>query len=266
MVELVASLCIKSNTHLPGQIEEKLEQSLKTETSNLGRTLLCQLMENSKLARETGLPICQDTGITVIFIEIGNQVHIPFELKEAINEGVAKGYTDGYLRKSMLVSCLDRTNTGNNTPAIIHFDFVTGDIFKITVLPKGGGSENASRMAMLTPAQGRQGIIEFVTDTVRHNGANSCPPLVLGVGLGGSFEECAFLAKKALISETPAQYTDLAKEILESCNKTDVGVNGLGGSTTVLDVKVLGTACHIAMMPVAVNLCCHACRHAEGEL
>lgn len=262
----MANLCIQSNTHLPESIEEKLEQSLKTETSDLGKSLLCQLIENSKLARETGLPICQDTGITVIFVEIGNEVLIPFDLKLAINEGVAKGYTDGYLRKSMLTSCLDRTNTGNNTPAVIHFDFVTGDSFKITVLPKGGGSENASRIAMLTPAQGRQGIIESVTDTVRHNGANSCPPLVLGIGLGGSFEECAFLAKKALISDTQPEYIELAKEIMDSCNKANVGVNGLGGSTTVLDVKILGTACHIAMMPVAVNLCCHACRHAQGEL
>lgn len=266
LVDLVANLCIKANTHLPQDIEEKLKHSLSSETSELGRILLSQLLENSKLARETGLPICQDTGIAVVFVEAGNDVHFGFDLKEAINEGVAKGYRDGYLRKSMLVNPLDRKNTGDNTPAVIHFEPVTGDFLKITVLPKGGGSENASRIAMLTPAQGKSGIVEFVTDTVRHNGAKSCPPLVIGVGLGGSFEWCAMLSKKALISTTPPEFGELAKEILYSCNKTGVGVNGLGGSTTVLDVKILSTGCHIAMMPVAVNICCHACRHAEGVL
>lgn len=266
LVDLVANLCIRANTHLPEDIEKKLRESTSSETSELGRVLLSQLLENSKLARETGLPICQDTGIAVVFVEAGNNVHFGFDLTEAINEGVAKGYKDGYLRKSMLVNPLERKNTGDNTPAVIHFDPVAGETLKITVLPKGGGSENASRIAMLTPAQGKFGVIEFVTDTVRHNGAKSCPPLVIGVGLGGSFEECAFLAKKALISETPPEFAELAKEILDSCNKTGVGVNGLGGSTTVLDVKILSTGCHIAMMPVAVNICCHACRHAEGEL
>lgn len=224
------------------------------------------MLENAKLAEETGLPICQDTGIAVVFVECGNRVHFDFDIIQAINEGVAKGYKDGYLRKSMLVNALNRKNTGDNTPAVIHFEPVTGDGLKITVLPKGGGSENASRIAMLTPAQGKAGIIEFVTDTVRHNGAKSCPPLVLGIGLGGSFEECAYLSKKALISSTPPEFEELAKEILDSCNKTGIGVNGLGGSTTVLDVKILATGCHIATMPVAVNICCHACRHAEGEL
>lgn len=266
LVDLVAKLCIEANVKLPEETYTRLKQSLTTETSELGRYLLGQLLENAKLALETGLPICQDTGIAVVFVECGNDVQFDFDIRQAINEGVAKGYKDGYLRKSMLVNALDRRNTADNTPAVIHFEPVTGDKLKITVLPKGGGSENASRIAMLTPAQDKAGIIEFVTDTVRHNGAKSCPPLILGVGLGGSFEECAYLSKKALISETSPEFEGLAKEILESCNKTNIGVNGLGGSTTVLDVKILGTGCHIATMPVAVNICCHACRHAEGEL
>jgi fumarate hydratase subunit alpha len=266
LVDLVAKLCIRANTHLPEDIEAKLRKSLETETSNLGRILLGQLIQNSDLAKETGLPICQDTGIAVVFVEFGNDVHFGFDVTDAINEGVARGYKDGYLRKSMLVNALDRRNTGDNTPAVIHFEPVTGETLKITVLPKGGGSENASRIAMLTPAQGKSGVIEFVTDIVRHNGPKSCPPLVIGVGLGGSFEECAYLAKKALISSTPPEFMELTKEILDACNKTNIGVNGLGGSTTVLDVKILGTGCHIATMPVAVNICCHACRHAEGEL
>lgn len=266
LVELVARLCIEANIKLPEDIHNRLQKSLQTETSELGRHLLGQLLENAKLARETGLPICQDTGITVVFVECGNQVHFDFDIRQAINEGVAKGYKDGYLRKSILVNAINRKNTGDNTPAVIHFEPVMGETLKITVLPKGGGSENASRIAMLTPAQGEAGIIEFVTDTVRHNGPKSCPPLVLGVGLGGSFEECAYLSKKALISKTSPEFEELAKEILDSCNKTNIGVNGMGGSTTVLDVKILGTGCHIATMPVAVNICCHACRHAEGEL
>lgn len=266
MVDLVAKLCIEANLKLPKEILSKLEESLQTETSSLGRHLLNQLQENAELASKTGLPICQDTGIAVVYVECGNQVHFDFDIRQAINEGVAKGYEDGYLRKSMLVNALDRRNTGNNTPSVIHFEPVNGEKLKITVLPKGGGSENASRIAMLTPAQGRAGIIEFVTDTVRHNGAKSCPPLVLGIGLGGSFEECAYLSKKALISSTPSEFIELAKGILDSCNKTNIGVNGMGGSTTVLDVRILGTGCHIATMPVAVNVCCHACRHAEGEL
>jgi fumarate hydratase subunit alpha len=266
LVDLVASLCIRANTHLPPEIEGKLRLSLDSEATALGRSLIMQLLENSRLARETGLPICQDTGIAVVFVEAGNDVHFGFDIRDAINEGVARGYRDGYLRKSMLSSSLDRGNTGDNTPAVIHFEPVLGEKLKITVLPKGGGSENASRIAMLTPAQGKPGVIEFVTDTVRHNGAKSCPPLVIGIGLGGSFEECAFLAKKALVSRTPPEFVDFAKEIMDSCNKTGIGVNGLGGSTTVLDVRILSTGCHIAMMPVAVNICCHACRHAEGEL
>lgn len=266
LVELVARLCIEANVKLPEEIHAKLEKSKRTETSELGRHLLGQLLENAKLALETGLPICQDTGIAVVFVECGNQIHFDFDLTQAINEGVVKGYNDGYLRKSMLVNALNRKNTGDNTPAVIHFEPVIGEILKITVLPKGGGSENASRIAMLTPAQGKPGIIEFVTDTVRHNGPKSCPPLVLGIGLGGSFEECAYLSKKALISKTPPEFKELATEIMDSCNKTNIGVNGLGGSTTVLDVKILGTGCHIATIPVAVNVCCHACRHAEGEL
>ncbi len=267
LVELVATLCIKSNRILPKYQLELLKKAQETEVTKLGKELLSQILENAELSLESKLPICQDCGMAVVFLKIGRECYLDFDLESAINEGVARGYEQGYLRASMLVSALDRRNTGDNTKAIIHTEIVAGENVKIIIAPKGGGSENASRVAMLTPADGREGIINFVVESVRLKGASACPPLTLGVGLGGTIEHVARLAKFALLEENPSdEFADLEIEITERCNKLGIGVGGFGGSNTVLATHVLSHSCHIATLPVAVNIQCHAARHAGGIL
>lgn len=267
LVELVAKLCQDANRFLPPHVRELLVKAQADEQTALGRKLIGQILENADIASKTGLAICQDCGLAVVFVDIGNECRIGFDLNQAINEGVEKGYKDGYLRPSVLQSCITRKNTFSNTPAIIHTRFVVGDKLKITVAPKGGGSENASRVAMLKPYEGRKGILDFVVETVKANGPSACPPLVVGVGLGGTIEYCAELSKRALLEEKPGQeFGDLEQELLNLCNSLGFGPAGVGGSVSVLEVHVLSTGCHIASMPVAVNIQCHAARHAGGEL
>lgn len=267
LVELIADLCIRANLELPSRQLDLLESAMKRERFPLAKELLGQILENATLARESGLPICQDCGMSVVFVKVGRNCHLDFDLEDAVNEGVSKGYRDGYLRMSMLASPLDRRNTENNTRAIIHTEMTNGDRVKVIVCPKGGGSENASKMAMLTPADGREGIINFVVEAVKAKGASACPPLTLGVGMGGTMEQCAKLAKLALLTEEPSDaYADLEIEITNACNKLGTGVGGFGGDTTVLETHVLSHSCHIATLPVAVNIQCHAARHAGGEL
>ena len=267
LIDLVASLCIKANLMLPKHQKEKLEWAFENETSPLGKKLISQIIENYRIAEKTGLAICQDCGLAVIFLEAGRDVHLDFDIYKAINEGVVKGYSEGHLRPSVLHSCVDRTNTKTNTPAIIHTQIVDGDKITLTVAPKGGGSENASRLAMLKPYEGWQGIVDFVVKTVRENGPSACPPVTVGIGLGGTMEECALLAKKALLAENRSEELgDMEKEILDLCNNLGFGPAGLGGKISVLDVHILSTGCHIATMPVAVNIQCHAARKATGEI
>lgn len=268
IVQQVANLCILANTELGQDVCTALERARSRETSALGRELLGLLIENAAIARNESIAICQDTGIAVVFVELGDQVQITGgNLIEAINQGVRHGYTQGYLRCSMC-DPLTRTNTGDNTPAVVHVELVPGDMLKITVAPKGGGSENMSRIAMLKPAQGRQGIEDFVVHAVREAGANPCPPVIVGVGIGGTFEYAALLAKKSLLrpvgSQNPdPEIADMEQELLEKINKLGIGPQGLGGDITCLAVHILKHPCHIASLPVAVNINCHAHRHKE---
>lgn len=242
------------------------------ESSITGKDIIKQLIENARIAKSESMPICQDTGYTVIFLEIGQDVY--FEggsLEEAINEGVRKGYSEGYLRKSIVSHPLDRINTGDNTPAVIHTRIVTGDNFKITVVPKGGGSENVSAVKMLKPAQGAEGVMDFVVKTVKEAGPNPCPPIIVGVGIGGTFEKAALLAKESLLRPLGQPSKDdygvwLEQELLERINKLGIGPQGLGGSITALAVHVNFFPAHIASLPVAVNINCHASRHKKVEL
>lgn len=264
----VARLCIEANTELGQDVRTALERARDRETSALGREILGLLLENAAIAREESMALCQDTGYAVVFVELGDRVRITGgSLIEAINQGVRQGYTQGYLRCS-LCDPLTRKNTGDNTPAVVHVELVPGDALKITVAPKGGGSENMSRIAMLKPAQGRQGIEDFVLAAVREAGANPCPPIIVGVGIGGTFELSALLAKKALLrpigSENPdTELADMEQELLRKINMLGIGPQGLGGETTCLAVHILKNPCHIASLPVAVNINCHAHRHKE---
>jgi len=268
IVREVARLCIEANSTLGDDVHAALEKARERETSPLCREVLDQLLENAAIARQESLALCQDTGVAVVFVELGERVHITGgSLVEAINQGVRQGYAAGYLRMS-LCDPLTRKNTGDNTPAVVHIELVPGDALKITLAPKGGGSENMSRIAMLTPSQGWQGIQDFVLETVKAAGANPCPPIVVGLGLGGTFEKAALLAKKALLrplgSENPdAQLAHLEQELLAAINRLGIGPQGLGGDTTCLAVHILKHPCHIASLPVAVNLNCHAHRHKE---
>ena len=237
-----------------------------TEKSELGKKVLGQLAENMDIAGEDRIPICQDTGMAVFFVEVGQELHIEGGLTEAINEGVRRGYTDGYLRKSVVGDPLERVNTKDNTPAIIHYDIVPGDKLKITVAPKGFGSENMSKLYMLKPADGVEGVKEAVIETVKAAGPNACPPFVVGVGIGGDFELVAKLSKKALTREPGSHnekpyFAELEKELLEKINSLGIGPAGLGGSTTALAVNIETYATHIAGLPVAINMCCHVDRH-----
>ncbi len=267
IIRNVKEMCIEANHYLTADMDKALKQAVDTEKSPLGKQILCQLQDNLQIAAKDQIPICQDTGMAVFFIEIGQDVHVEGGLiTDAVNEGVRQGYTEGYLRKSVVGDPLIRENTKDNTPAVIHYDMVAGDQMKITIAPKGFGSENMSRIFMLKPADGIEGVKNAILTAVKDAGPNACPPMVVGVGIGGTFEQCALLAKKALTrcvgehSQIP-YVCDLERELLERINKTGIGPGGLGGSTTALAVNINTYPTHIAGLPVAVNICCHVNRH-----
>ena len=267
IIDEVSRLCIEACTYINKDVLAKLNTHYENE-QGLSKTIIGQIIENDNLAKEENIPMCQDTGICVVFVELGNEVYIKGDLNKAINEGVSKGYTEGYLRKSVVRSPLRRINTNNNTPAIIHIETTLGDKLKITVCPKGAGSENMSQVKMLTPAQGRNGIIDFVIQVVKEAGGRACPPLIVGVGIGGNIEKCAEIAKKALLRDLNDVSEDedarlLEDELLTKINELNIGPMGLGGKPTALSVKVNLYPCHIASLPVCVNLQCHASRHKE---
>ena len=268
----VEELCIKANKILPSDLACRINECKKCEKNSLAKSVLGDIEENLDAAKELDIPICQDTGMAVIFIEIGQDVHfIGGSLNESINKGVHDGYTKGYLRCSVVSDPLRRVNTGDNTPAVIHTCVVDGDKVKITVSPKGFGSENMSAVKMMTPAMGRDDIINYVVDVVKTAGGNPCPPMVLGIGIGGDFEQCAFLAKKALcrsvsIKNSDEYYAEMENEILEKINSTGIGPQGFGGDTTALSVAIETAPTHIAGLPVAVNVGCHVTRHASAEI
>ncbi len=272
VTDTVREMCISVNHQLSSDMVCKLTEAVQIEESPLGKQILGQLVENMDIARSEMIPICQDTGMAVIFIEIGQDVH--FEggnLEDAINEGVRRGYVDGYLRKSVVRDPIERENTKDNTPAVIHYSIVPGDGVKITLAPKGFGSENMSRVFMLKPAQGIEGVKEAVLTAVSEAGPNACPPMVVGVGIGGTFEKCAILAKKALTRNVQEHSSipyvaDLEKELLEKINSLGLGPGGLGGRMTALAVSVETYPTHIAGLPVAVNICCHVNRHIVREI
>lgn len=267
----IRRLCIEANTILGDDVVDALKKGLEKEESTVGKDIFRQLLENAKIAREEGIPLCQDTGMVVVFIEMGQDIHIVGgDLNQSINEGVRQGYRDGYLRASSL-DPLVRKNFGDNTPAIIHVEIVPGDQLKLTVIPKGFGGENMSRVALLTPASGMEGIKEFVLRTVEEAGANPCPPGIVGVGIGGTLEKAAILAKKSLLRPIDQRHPDpgiarLEEEFLEEINRLGVGPQGLGGTVTALDVHIETYPTHIASLPVAVNLQCNCHRHKEAEL
>lgn len=268
----IKEMCIQANHFLSPDMDKALKAATANEESPLGKKILNQLQENLKIAGEDMIPICQDTGMAVFFIEIGQDVHFTGGvLEDAINEGVRQGYTDGYLRKSVVKDPLIRENTKDNTPAVIHYSIVSGDKLKITFAPKGFGSENMSRVFMLKPADGIEGVKNAILTAVSDAGPNACPPMVVGVGVGGTFEKCAIMAKKALTREagthSDIEYVaELEKEMLEKINNLGIGPGGLGGSTTALAVNINTYPTHIAGLPVAVNICCHVNRHVVKEL
>lgn len=264
----IKEMCIEANHYLTSDMDCALKNAINTEKSSLGKQILNQLQDNLHIAGSDMIPICQDTGMAVIFMEIGQEVH--FEggnLEDAINEGVRQGYVEGFLRKSVVKDPLIRENTKDNTPAIIHYEMTTGDAVKITVAPKGFGSENMSRVFMLKPADGIEGVKHAILTAVKDAGPNACPPMVVGVGIGGTFEKCAIMAKKALTrpidrhSDIP-YVKEMEEELLDKINHTGIGPGGLGGTTTALAVNINTYPTHIAGLPVAVNICCHVNRHA----
>ena len=272
IIQTIKEMCIEANHFLSDDMKESLEKAIKDEKSELGKKILNQLDENLKIASKEMIPICQDTGMAVFFIEIGQDVHFEgINLEDAINEGVRQGYEEGYLRKSVVSDPILRENTKDNTPAVIHYFIVPGDKVKITFAPKGFGSENMSRIFMLKPADGIEGVKEAIFTAVKEAGPNACPPMVIGVGVGGTFEKCAILAKKALTrpvnenSDIP-YVAEMEKELLEKINKTGIGPGGLGGTTTALAVNINTYPTHIAGLPVAVNICCHVNRHSVREI
>lgn len=271
ITEKVKELCISANTDLGDDVLKAIDWAMEKEESPLGVEILKELKENARIAKEEQVPICQDTGFAVVFIELGQEVHlVGGNLYEAIDEGVRQGYREGYLRKS-LCHPFTRVNTGDNTPAIIHTEVVPGDKVKIVVAPKGGGSENMSRVTMLTPSEGIEGVKRYVVQRVKESGSNPCPPTIVGVGIGGTLEKAALLAKKSLLrplgSENPdPELMKLEQEILAEINKLGIGPQGLGGRTTTLAVHILMMPCHIASLPLAVNIQCHAQRHKEAVI
>jgi len=272
IVEAVSQLCTDANYYLGDDVVQALTKASEEEVSQTGRDVLQQILENAEIARTEQVPLCQDTGVAVFFIDLGQDVQIDGGyLVEAINQGVVKGYGEGYLRKSMVGDPLERKNTGDNTPAIIHWRIVPGDQLTITLAPKGGGSENMSAIKMMAPAAGIEGVKNFILDTVRQAGPNPCPPVVVGVGIGGNFEKSAELAKEALLRPLGEPNPDpkldqLEKELLIKINKLGIGPQGFGGKTTALDVHILKHPCHIASLPVAVNINCHSHRHKSITL
>lgn len=269
ITEKVRDLCIEANTNLGEDVLQTFDRAMEKEESPLGIEILKELKENARIAREEKVAMCQDTGFAVLFVELGQDVHlIGGNLTEAIHEGVRQGYRDGYLRKS-ICHPFTRANTGDNTPAIIHTEVVPGEKVKITVAPKGAGSENMSRVVMLTPSDGVEGIKRFIIERVRESGSNPCPPTIVGIGIGGTFEQAALLAKKSLLRPMGSKNPDpelekLESEILNEINELGIGPQGLGGRTTSLAVHILMMPCHIASLPLAVNIQCHANRHKEA--
>ena len=271
IIKTVSEMCIEASHFLTPDMKEALSKATESEISPLGKQVLDQLSENLRIAGEDMIPICQDTGMAVIFAEVGSDVHVEGNLTDAINEGVRRGYVDGYLRKSVVSDPLLRVNTGDNTPAVIHYDIVPGEKIKLTLAPKGFGSENMSKIFMLKPADGEEGVKSAILSAVKDAGPNACPPMVVGVGIGGTFEKCALLAKKALTREVNKRsdiewVKNMEEELLDRINRSGIGPGGLGGSTTALAVNINTYPTHIAGLPVAVNICCHVNRHSVREL
>ena len=271
IIKTVSEMCIEASHFLTPDMKEALSKATESEISPLGKQVLDQLSENLRIAGEDMIPICQDTGMAVIFAEVGSDVHVEGNLTDAINEGVRRGYVDGYLIKSVVSDPLLRVNTGDNTPAVIHYDIVPGEKIKLTLAPKGFGSENMSKIFMLKPADGEEGVKSAILSAVKDAGPNACPPMVVGVGIGGTFEKCALLAKKALTREVNKRsdiewVRNMEEELLDRINRSGIGPGGLGGSTTALAVNINTYPTHIAGLPVAVNICCHVNRHSVREL
>ena len=271
ITEVVKKLCIEANTYLPQDLKKRIEDSHEMESWPQAKEILERIIENYNIADQQGKPICQDTGMACVFVTIGQEVYVNGNLAEAIHEGVRQGYTEGYLRKSVVRDPLDRVNTGDNTPAMIYYDIVPGDKLEITVAPKGFGSENMSQIKMLRPSDGLQGVKDFVLKVVEEAGPNPCPPIVVGVGIGGTFDRAALLAKKALIRNADQRnedpfYADLEKELLEKINELGIGPQGFGGKITALAVNIETYPTHIAGLPVAVNINCHVTRHQTEVL
>ena len=271
ITEVVKRLCIEANCHLPKDVKSCIETCYAQEPWPQAQEILERIMENYKIADDNDRPICQDTGVACVFVTIGQDVHVDGNLADAINEGVRQGYADGYLRKSVVRDPLDRVNTGDNTPAMIYYDLVPGDQLEITVAPKGFGSENMSQIKMLKPSDGLQGVKDFILKVVEEAGPNPCPPIVVGVGVGGTFDKAAYLAKKALMrpadSSNPKPfYAELEKEMLEKVNALGIGPQGFGGKTTALAVNIEEYPTHIAGLPTAVNINCHVTRHKTEVL
>ena len=272
ITENIREMCIEANHFLTGDMTEALDRARESEKAPLGKQILQQLQENLQIAGEDMIPICQDTGMAVVFAEVGQDVHIEGGLLEdAIQEGVRRGYTEGFLRKSVVKDPLIRENTKDNTPAVIHYMITSGDKIRLTLAPKGFGSENMSRIFMLKPADGIEGVKNAILTAVKDAGPNACPPMVVGVGIGGTFEKCALMAKQALTRPVNEHslipyVKEMEEELLEKINKTGIGPGGLGGSTTALAVNINTFPTHIAGLPVAVNICCHVNRHAVREI
>lgn len=269
ITEAIKSLSMDANYYLGEDVIEAVKEARSREESPLGKEILGQILENAVIAKNEKMPLCQDTGLAAVFAELGQEVHVEGgDFETAIQEGIRQGYGAGYLRKSMVEDPLRRKNTGDNTPGVISTRIVPGDKIRITILPKGGGSENMSAVRMLKPADGEEGVKNFVVETVRKAGGNPCPPIIVGVGIGGSFDKCAYLAKKALLRKIGSIHPDpyyaaMEKELLQLVNNTGVGPQGLGGRTTALAVHIEAHPCHIASLPVAVNTQCHSARHKE---
>lgn len=272
VTEQIKEMCIEANHFLSEDMKQAFDRAEQSERSPLGRSIISQLKENMDIAAADMIPICQDTGMAVVFLEVGQEVHFTGDsIEDAVNEGVRRGYTEGYLRKSVVSDPILRENTKDNTPAVIHYSIVPGDRLKITVAPKGFGSENMSRIFMLKPADGIEGVKNAILTAVKDAGPNACPPMVVGVGIGGDFEKCAIMAKQALTrpadSHSDIPYVrELEDELLERINRSGIGPGGLGGTTTALAVNINTYPTHIAGLPVAVNICCHVNRHAVREL
>ncbi len=271
ITDVIRDLCIEANCHLPQDIRDAMAECRRRESFAIAENILEKLEENYRIADADTVPICQDTGLACVFLEIGQDVHIDGDLKKAVDEGVRRGYTEGYLRKSCVRDPIDRVNTGDNTPAVIYFDIVPGDRLKITVAPKGFGSENMSQIKMLKPSDGLQGVKDFILRVVEEAGPNPCPPIVVGVGIGGTFDKAALLAKKALLRPADKRndnpfYRDLEEAMLEKINELGIGPQGFGGRTTALSVNIETLPTHIAGLPCAVNINCHVTRHKSAVL